>query len=75
MAAVSSVLFTFLKNGDHAVFQPALYGGTFHMVVSELGKFGIEYSISDSARISDIEKAIRPNTKLIYIETPSNSSS
>ena len=72
MAAVSSVLFTFLKSGDHAVFQPALYGGTFHMVVSELRKFGIEYSFSHSAKISDIENVIRPDTKLIYIETPSN---
>lgn len=72
MAAISSVLFTFLKKGDHAVFQPALYGGTFHLVVSELKNYGIEYTISDSVGISDIGKAIRANTKLIYIETPSN---
>jgi cystathionine beta-lyase/cystathionine gamma-synthase len=72
MAAVSSVLFTFLKKGDHAIFQPALYGGTFHMVVSELENYGIEFSISNSVNVADIEKEIRANTKLIYIETPSN---
>jgi cystathionine beta-lyase/cystathionine gamma-synthase len=72
MAAISSVLLTFLKKGDHAVFQPALYGGTFHMVVSELQNFGIEYSFSDSVSISALEQKIRSNTKLIYIESPSN---
>lgn len=72
MAAISSVLFAFLKKGDHAVFQPALYGGTFHMVVSELNNYGIEYSLSNSVDTADIEKELKPNTKLIYIETPSN---
>ncbi len=72
MAAVSTVLFTFLKKGDHAIFQPALYGGTFHMVVSELAKYGIDFSISKSVKVKDIEFEVRPNTKLIYIETPSN---
>jgi len=72
MAAVSTVLFTFLKKGDHAIFQPALYGGTFHMVVSELAKFGIEFSIAKSVNITDIAAEVRPDTRLIYIETPSN---
>jgi cystathionine beta-lyase len=72
MAAVSTVLFTFLKKGDHAIFQPALYGGTFHLVVSELAKYGIEFSIAKSVNVKDIAAEIRPNTRLIYIETPSN---
>ena len=72
MAAVSTVLFALLKKGDHVVFQPALYGGTFHMVVTDLEKFGIEYSIAASVDIIDIAKELKPNSKLIYIETPSN---
>jgi cysteine-S-conjugate beta-lyase len=72
MAAVSTVLFTFLKKGDHIVFQPALYGGTFHMAVSELEKYGIEYSMAESVNTSDIALKLKSNTKLIYIETPSN---
>ena len=72
MAAVSTLLLTFLKKGDHAIFQPALYGGTFHMAGSVLRDLGIDYSFGLSSRAEDLEKEIRPNTKLIYIETPSN---
>ena len=72
MAAISSTLFTFLQNGDHAIFQKGLYGGTFDMVTKEIGKFGIQYNITPDNNISSFEKLIRPNTKLIYIETPSN---
>jgi len=72
MAAISSTLFTFLQNGDHAIFQKGLYGGTFDMITKEIGKFGIQHDITPDNNISSFEKLIRPNTKLIYIETPSN---
>jgi cystathionine beta-lyase len=72
MAAISSTLYTFLQNGDHAIFQKGLYGGTFHMVTREIEKFGISYDITSDNEIASFEKLIRPNTKLIYIETPSN---
>ncbi len=71
MAAISTVLFTFLKQGDHAVLQRNVYGGTHHFAMSEFDKFGIEYTFV-SNKIDDIEKAIRDNTKVIYIESPSN---
>jgi cystathionine beta-lyase len=72
MAAVSTILFTYLHNGDHAVFQKGLYGGTFNMVTKEIEKFGIRYDITSDNEISSFEKLIRPETRLIYIETPSN---
>jgi cysteine-S-conjugate beta-lyase len=72
MAAESTVLLTLLKSGDHAVFQPALYGGTFHLAVSQLAQFGISHTIADSCSVKDMEKAIRPNTRLLYMESPSN---
>lgn len=72
MAAIMTSLFAFLKNGDHAVLQNDLYGGTFNAVAVEFPKFGIDYTLVDGTKPEEFEKAIRPNTKVIYIETPSN---
>ncbi len=72
MAAITTVIFTFLKNGDHAIFQTGLYGGTQNFILRELSDYGIEYDIINSIDPADFKKAIKENTKLIYIETPSN---
>ena len=72
MAAISTVLFSFLGSGDHAVFQKGLYGGTSHFLESEFEKFGIECTVASSQEVEDLESCIRENTKLIYIESPSN---
>ena len=72
MAAITTTLLAFLKKGDHVIFQKGLYGGTFNWVVKSLNQFGIEYTIAENNRIGSFEKAIKPNSKLIYIETPSN---
>lgn len=72
MAAITSVLLAFLEKGDHAVFQTGLYGGTFHFVSAELERFGIEYDIAENNETQTFENLIRDNTRLIYIETPSN---
>lgn len=72
MAAISSVLLTFLQKGDHAIFQTGLYGGTFHFVSAELERFGIEYDIAPNNDISSFKNLLRDNTRVIYIETPSN---
>ncbi len=71
MAAISTAIFSLLSSGDHAVLQRDIYGGTHHFVTAEFERFGIEYSFVTND-IEDIEKAIRKNTKLIYIESPSN---
>ena len=72
MATVSTTLLAFLHKGDHVVLQQTLYGGTYNFVVEEFEKFGIEYSFTKSLSIKDFEKEIKKNTKVIYIETPSN---
>lgn len=72
MAAVSTTLLAFLHKGDHIVLQQTLYGGTYNFMVEECDKFGIEYSFTDSLEIEAFEALIQPNTKVLYIETPSN---
>lgn len=72
MAAISTVLFTFLGKGDHAVFQKGLYGGTSHFLEREFERFGIECTVAGSQEVVDLEASILENTKIIYIETPSN---
>lgn len=72
MAAISTALLSHLKSGDHIVLQADLYGGTTNLIVEEFEKFGIAYTFSPSLLASDMEALIQPNTKLIFIETPSN---
>src|SRR5690349_3444284 len=72
MAAIMTSLFAVLKKGDHAIFQNDLYGGTYHAIVNELPRFGIEYTVVDGTKPENFEKAIRKETRVIYIETPSN---
>ncbi|MBU2527211.1 MAG: PLP-dependent aspartate aminotransferase family protein [Bacteroidetes bacterium] len=72
MAAISHALFAFLKQGDHVVFQKELYGGTMNLIFTEFPKYGISYSFAENEEVVSFEKVIRSNTKIIYIETPSN---
>ena len=72
MAAVSTSLMAYLHKGDHVVLQQTLYGGTSNLVVEEFDKFGIEYNFTKDLAPSSFEAEIRDNTKVIYIETPSN---
>lgn len=72
MAAVSTALMAFLKAGDHVVLQQTLYGGTYNLVNEEFDKYGISYSFTEGWEPKDFENKIQENTKVIYIETPSN---
>lgn len=72
MAAVSTSLMAFLHKGDHVVLQNTLYGGTINLVTEEFEKFGIEYTFTKDSAPASFEKEIRENTRVIYIETPSN---
>ena len=72
MAAVSTSLLAFLKAGDHVVLQNMLYGGTQNLVTKQFENFGISYSFTEGLKPSDFEAKIKDNTKVIYIETPSN---
>ncbi len=72
MAAISTTLLSFFKKGDHIVLQNEIYGGTRNFVKTEFPKYGITYSFTSGLEIADFKAAIQPNTKGIYIETPSN---
>jgi cystathionine beta-lyase len=72
MAAVSSTLLSFLSNGDHCIFQNGLYGGTLHFVTHEFERFGIGFTVLKNNDAESFKKAIKKNTKVIYIESPSN---
>ena len=72
IAAIFASMFSFLKTGDHVVFQSSLYGGTINLILKEFKKFNIEHTLVESLEIENYKKEIKSNTKLIYIETPSN---
>lgn len=72
MAAVSTVLLAFLKKGDHIVLSRHSYGGTQNLVLEEFGAMGIEYTFIGGTDVAEYDDAIRPNTRVLYLETPSN---
>jgi len=72
MAAISTTLLAFLKSGDHIVVQNDIYGGTRNLLEAHFANYNIEFTFTDSLNVSDFEKVIQSNTKMIYIETPSN---
>ena len=72
MAAILTSIFAMMKAGDHAIFQGDLYGGTHSAVAIELPRYNMEYTMVDGAEPANFERAIRKETKIIYIETPSN---
>jgi methionine-gamma-lyase len=72
MAAISLALLTFLGSGDHLVTQTALYPTTYKFIAEKLPTLGIEASFVDQTAPEAFAAAIRPNTRLIYLETPAN---
>lgn len=71
MAAISSVLSIF-SAGDHIVICGDVYGGTYRAVTEVFNRFNIDHTFVDASNLDEIREAIRPNTKGIYLETPSN---
>jgi cystathionine beta-lyase/cystathionine gamma-synthase len=71
MAAINALM-TLFKAGDHVVAGRDLYGGTFRLFERVLKDFGITFSYVNTCRLEEVESAILPNTRLIYIETPTN---
>jgi methionine-gamma-lyase len=72
MAAVSGALLGNLQCGDHIISSSALYGCSYALISHMLTKFGIEVSFVDMSIPENIEKEIKPNTKVIFLETPIN---
>ncbi len=71
MAAITAVIML-LNSGDHVVLTDDVYGGTYRVMNKVLNRFGIESTFVDTSNLGEIEKAIKENTKAIYIETPTN---
>ena len=72
MAAVTAVLLSSLKTGDHMVAARAMFGSCLHVVEQILPRFGITYTLVDGEDTAAWEKAMRPQTKMLFLETPSN---
>ncbi|MCF7826541.1 MAG: PLP-dependent aspartate aminotransferase family protein [Candidatus Marinimicrobia bacterium] len=72
MAAVSSVYMTYLAAGAHMVGTDAVYGSSRMVIENDFSRFGVESSFVDTADLDLVRQAMKPNTKLLYIETPAN---
>ncbi|MBR4435613.1 MAG: methionine gamma-lyase [Clostridia bacterium] len=72
MGAVTTVLWTALKAGDHLLADDALYGCTFSYFTHGLTRYGVDVTLVDFSDLEQVEKAIRPNTKVFYFESPTN---
>jgi cystathionine beta-lyase/cystathionine gamma-synthase len=72
MAAVSAVMFGFLSSGDHVVASEVCYAGSVELLGNHLPRFGIQVSLVDTSDPQAVQAAIRPTTKLVYVETPAN---
>ena len=72
MAAVNASLFSFLKAGDHVVSARALFGSCRYIVEDLLPRFGVETTLVDGRDLSAWEAAMRPNTRAVFFETPTN---
>lgn len=72
MAAITASFLSLLKKGDHLLSCNAIFGSTHTVITKYLPKYGIEYAYVDAADPKSWESAIRPNTKMIYLETPTN---
>ena len=72
MAAVSALVLTFLSSGDHLIASEVCYAGAVELFGLHLPRFGIEVSLVDTTDLQQVRAALRPNTRLIYAETPAN---
>ncbi len=71
MGAIDAVL-KLLKGGDHIVAGNDIYGGTYRIFVKVFEQFGLTFDFVDMSNLDNMKKALRPNTRLIWIETPTN---
>ena len=71
MGAVSSVLGIFAQ-GDHIIAAEDIYGGSYRVLSVFFARWGLEYTLCDATDIDNLKKALKPNTKALFLETPSN---
>ncbi|HEX8250889.1 MAG TPA: cystathionine gamma-synthase [Pyrinomonadaceae bacterium] len=71
MSATDAVL-KLVKAGDHVILGDNTYGGTYRLFARVLANYGIEFDLADTSDTLNIEKAFKPNTKMVFVETPTN---
>jgi cystathionine beta-lyase/cystathionine gamma-synthase len=71
MAAIDTTL-KLVKAGDHVILGDNTYGGTYRLFNRILSNYGIEFDLADTSNVPDLEKAFKPNTKMVFVETPTN---
>src|SRR5215212_4916046 len=71
MAAIDTSL-KLVKSGDHVILGDNTYGGTFRLFDRILKDYGVEFDLADTSDIANLESAFKPNTKLVFVETPTN---
>lgn len=72
MGAITSVFWALLKAGDHVVASKTLYGCTYAFLSHGLTRYGVDVTFVDGSSVEEIEKAMKDNTKIVYLETPAN---
>jgi methionine-gamma-lyase len=72
MAASHTIFASLLSSGDHVVCSAAVYGPTNTLLSTVMKKFGVEITFVDTSDIAHVKKAIKPNTKIVYVESPGN---
>jgi cystathionine gamma-synthase len=72
LAAEDCLLRTVLAPGDHVVIPDDAYGGTFRLFAKVVERWGVAWSVADTSDVQAVRDAVRPETKLIWVETPSN---
>ena len=72
MAAVFASFASYIKSGDHIVSSRAIFGSTHQLITQLFPRWGVTYTYVETPNIEDWEKAIQPNTKIVFLESPSN---
>lgn len=72
MGAISSVLWTLLKAGDHVIADKILYGCTFALLAHGMTRYGVEVDFIDTSDLEEVKKYMKENTRVVYLETPAN---
>jgi len=72
MSAIMLMLFSLLKAGDHVVYSQSMFGSTLKLIGSEFARFGVESTMVSQTDVEAWKAAIRPNTKILFAETPTN---
>ena len=72
MAATTALTQLLLKQGDHAICSENVYGGTFRLFDKIVRHYGVDFTYVNTSDLADVEKAMRPNTQMVFIETPTN---